>query len=54
MKLSHEGICQCGGKLVASEWKLVDGTRKGRTTCQACGRTELKTQPPIPLNKPLF
>ena len=43
MKLSDSGICKCGGKLTASEWKTKTH-RKGRTTCSACGRTELRTQ----------
>jgi hypothetical protein len=41
--LIFDGICPCGGKLVTSEW-TTKLHRKGRTTCNACGRTELKTE----------
>ena len=43
MKLSDSGICKCGGKYTASEW-TTKTHRKGRTSCSACGRTELKTE----------
>ena len=43
MKLTDSGMCPCGGKLTVSEWKTKTH-RKGRTTCSACGRTELRTQ----------
>ncbi len=42
-RLTVNGICQCGGKLVTSEWETKTH-RKGRTTCSACGRTELKQE----------
>jgi hypothetical protein len=42
-RLTVNGICSCGGKLVASEWETTTH-RKGRTTCSACGRTELKLE----------
>ena len=43
MKLVTEGLCPCGGKLKTNEWKTKK-YRKGRTTCNACGRTELKLE----------
>ena len=42
-RLTVNGICPCGGKLVTSEWETKTH-RKGRTTCSACGRTELKRE----------
>jgi hypothetical protein len=42
-RLTVNGICPCGGKLVTSEWS-AKSHRKGRTTCSACGRTELKQE----------
>jgi hypothetical protein len=42
-RLTVNGICSCGGKLVTSEWETKT-YRKGRTTCSACGRTELKLE----------
>jgi hypothetical protein len=41
--LIFDGICPCGGSLRTAEWttKLY---RKGRTICNACGRTELKVE----------
>jgi hypothetical protein len=42
-RLIVNGLCPCGGKLVTSEWETKTHN-KGRTTCNACGRTELKME----------
>ena len=44
MRLTIEGICPCGGRLKAIEWETLEA-KKGRTTCSACGRTELRVEP---------
>ena len=46
-RLTVDGICPCGGKLKTSEWTTIT-MFKGRTTCEACGRTELKTRDKYP------
>ncbi len=43
MRLTVNGLCPCGGKLRSSEWETKTH-RKGRTTCNSCGRTELKEE----------
>ena len=43
MRLTIEGICPCGGILRTAEW-ITKQEKKGRTTCKACGRTELRTE----------
>ena len=40
------GICICGGKLIHSSWETKT-EKKERSTCNACGRTELLAQPQI-------
>jgi hypothetical protein len=42
-RLIIDGICPCGGQLRTCEW-TTKTHNKGRTTCNACGRTELKTE----------
>jgi hypothetical protein len=42
--LTFEGVCPCGRPLTTSTWKTLT-ERKGRTTCRACGRTELVRRP---------
>jgi len=43
MRLTVNGQCPCGGRLRSAEWSTKTH-RKGRTTCNECGRTELKTE----------
>jgi hypothetical protein len=49
--LTYEGVCPCGGKLKTAEWE-TEIEHKGRTTCKACGRTQLKTKPKPQGEKP--
>jgi hypothetical protein len=42
-RLIVNGVCPCGGDLRTAEW-TTKTHNKGRTTCNACGRTELKTE----------